>query len=48
MYAFAEPLYKAQKKEEFKDGTKMIIKFFSIVIGAYLFILQIPMVMTII
>lgn len=45
MYASAESLYKVQKREELKDGTKMLLKFFSLVLGSYLFILQIPMVM---
>jgi hypothetical protein len=45
LYLFAEPLYRAQKREELKDGTKMLIKFLSLILGAYLFILQIPTVM---
>jgi hypothetical protein len=44
MYGFAEPLYQAQKKEEFKDGTKMVIKLFTLVVSFYIFILQIPLV----
>lgn len=43
MYGFAEPLYRAQKKEEFKDGTKMLLKVFTLILGSYLYILQIPM-----
>lgn len=43
MYGFAEPLYRAQKKEDFKDGIKMILKLFTLAIGSYLYILQIPL-----
>lgn len=45
MYMLAEPLYKAQKREELKDGARMLIRLFSVILGSYLFIFQIPTVM---
>ena len=46
IYGFSESIYVAYKSEDLKDGTKFLIKLLSLVMAAFLFVLQIPMFTT--
>lgn len=44
MYTCSASVYKASIKEELKEGSKGVIKLMSVIVGAFLFILEIPFV----
>ena len=46
MYASADSLFISSKSEDLKDGSKMLIKGLSLIMAAFIFVLKIPMIMT--
>jgi hypothetical protein len=43
-YGLADMLFKAVKSDELKDSSKMLVKGFSLLVGIYIFLFQIPIV----
>lgn len=42
LFAFADSLFEASKQQEISEGTKLMLKFMSILMTLYLFLFQMP------